>query len=125
VLCSIRPYATTRYCFLLQEGRPNPDAKPAEDIPEYLDDDPLPDARVAPRHSSNSDGTGAINIGASMGFKHVSPQAADAAATPAVAAKTVDGVPLWVVVPLAVLAGLLGLVLMAAATYFGVRLYRR
>lgn len=66
-----------------------------------------------------------MRIASTKGFETVPRRVSEVPPASHTAAKSLDGIPLWVVVPLAVLAGLLGLVLLGAAAYIGLRVWRR
>lgn len=87
------------------------------------EDDPLPDARIAPRPNPATRSP-PVRIGEPRGFEQIVQDANAAAHQDNNSSKTIDGVPIWVVAPLAVLASLFGLVLIAAAAMFGVRVVR-
>lgn len=92
--------------------------------PTDIPDDELPDARVASRGTADRD-MATVRIAGTKGFDAVPRRATEVTPVPKAAAKTIDGVPLWVVIPLAVLAGLLGVVLLGAAIFIGMRVWRR
>jgi hypothetical protein len=64
------------------------------------------------------------NSGSAIGTVRIEPPRTFQAVEPRKAAKPLDGVPTWVIVPLAVLASLLGLVLIAATVMLCLRLRR-